>query len=334
MLKEHRPLLSICIPTFNRANIIEETLNRFINNREFDNDVEIVISDNASTDHTEEICTRFTHICSNIKYFKNSSNIKDSNFIKVLNYGKGHYLKLLNDWSYYNEDDLRYVKSTIKEYLESKKAIFFSSNYIYTRKKREKIICNSLDEYIQAISTFVTCNNVFGAWNEEWQRVVDKEKYSSLQLQQVDWSFQIVKKNNGCILFDKETLKTASVPVGIRGGYNWFQVHLDNYYKIMIPYINDGLISLNTFKQDSHYLLEHFKRELCNIYFIKLDKRWQFDTKGTLKLLLKYYKKDIYFYYFLLKMPLWYFMEVCKTILCIIKRIIRKVLLKCITIIS
>ena len=58
MENSFRPLLSICIPTFNRGNILNDVLNNYVNNPQFDNEVEIVISDNASTDITAEICMR------------------------------------------------------------------------------------------------------------------------------------------------------------------------------------------------------------------------------------------------------------------------------------
>ena len=44
-----KPLLSICIPTFNRASYLKQALDAYVNNTSLNEDVEIVISDNAST---------------------------------------------------------------------------------------------------------------------------------------------------------------------------------------------------------------------------------------------------------------------------------------------
>ena len=90
------------------------------------------------------------------------------------------------------------------------------------------------------------------------------------------------------------------------GGYNWFKVHIDNYYQIMQPYIDKGLITSNTIKGDKHYLLEHFKREFCYVYFYNYTKTWRFETDGTTKILEKYYKKDPYLLMFFLKLPFYY----------------------------
>jgi abequosyltransferase len=50
-----RPLLSICIPTYNRSQYLKQALETYVSNAAFDDEVEIVISDNASTDNTEKM---------------------------------------------------------------------------------------------------------------------------------------------------------------------------------------------------------------------------------------------------------------------------------------
>lgn len=67
-MKNKQPLLSICIPTFNRCDILNDTLKSIINDEAFDDDIEIVISDNFSSDSTEYVCKKYTDSYSNIKY--------------------------------------------------------------------------------------------------------------------------------------------------------------------------------------------------------------------------------------------------------------------------
>ena len=53
-----QPLLSICIPTYNRADKLKQTLESIVSQPEFIDfdEFEIVISDNGSKDGTKEIC--------------------------------------------------------------------------------------------------------------------------------------------------------------------------------------------------------------------------------------------------------------------------------------
>lgn len=49
-MEEKKPLLSICIPTYNRAEYLEKSLESIIRQSEFhSDDVDVVISDNCST---------------------------------------------------------------------------------------------------------------------------------------------------------------------------------------------------------------------------------------------------------------------------------------------
>ncbi len=69
------PLLSICIPTFNRAELLELCLATVLPQlTAFPYEVECVISNNASTDHTSELIARFAAQYP-VKVFRNDTNI-------------------------------------------------------------------------------------------------------------------------------------------------------------------------------------------------------------------------------------------------------------------
>ena len=67
----NKPLVSICIPTYNRDEYLEKTIESIIRCSEFmAGYVELVVSDNASTDKTEEVCKRYIGKYNNF-YLKN-----------------------------------------------------------------------------------------------------------------------------------------------------------------------------------------------------------------------------------------------------------------------
>lgn len=300
-----RPLLSICIPTYNRAEVLKETLAQLSCNPEVDDDVEIVVSDNCSIDETQAVVQSFASTMPNVRYFRNEENVLDLNFIRVLDRAEGQYLKLLNDWVFPDADSLRFMKQCLRENVKERRPVFFSNDWVYTRRKQEVIDCNGLDEYIQTISTFVTCNSIFGVWRDDWQQITDKEKYASYKIMQVDWSYQIASMGRGCRIFDRKVLDYSSVMKNVvRGGYNWFQIHLDNYYRIMESYRERGLVSAGTMREDRKYLLSHFAPELSQIYLRHSNRNWRYDTTGTWSLLMKYYRRDAFFYLFMAMLPL------------------------------
>lgn len=67
-----RPLLSICIPTFNRAAFIGETLDSLTS--QITDEVEIVIVDGGSTDHTEDVIRARAGGDPRLKYLRQERN--------------------------------------------------------------------------------------------------------------------------------------------------------------------------------------------------------------------------------------------------------------------
>lgn len=301
-MENKQPLLSICIPTYNRSYILKEVLERYVSCSEFDDDVEIVILDNASEDDTKVVCEEYAAEY-NVFYYRNENNIFDRSFPKLLDFGRGEYLKLLNDCVYLTNESLKYLKDSIRANLASKRAIFFTGGLLYTDKKAETVIdCKNADDYMAAVSTWVTYNNLFGAWKDHWTAVKSKTKYAELHLQQVDWSYQIVTSQGGCILYNSRFFY-SNANLGIRSGYNFFKVHLDNYYSIISPYILNGQISKETFEKDKKNFLYFFREQLGLALLFNYNHNWQFDTSNTLSLLLKYYRHNIYIYLFLILLP-------------------------------
>lgn len=89
--------LGICIPTYNRAAKLEENIRHLI--KECKNqEVPIYISDNASSDNTEEIVKHYQQQYKYIYYSKNNENIGFSlNFEKALLMANTKYCWLLGD---------------------------------------------------------------------------------------------------------------------------------------------------------------------------------------------------------------------------------------------
>ncbi len=97
----NNPVISICIPTYNRAKClrqcIESITEQFKDTQSRDN-VEIVISDNASVDDTESLVKEFQKEFSNIYYYKNSENIGvDRNILNAVEKAKGEWVWFLGD---------------------------------------------------------------------------------------------------------------------------------------------------------------------------------------------------------------------------------------------
>lgn len=90
-----RPRVSIGIPVFNGAAFLRETLDCIVGQTWRDS--EIIISDNASTDETPEICRAYAAGDARIRYHRAETNGGSAwNFNRVITLSTGTYFKLAN----------------------------------------------------------------------------------------------------------------------------------------------------------------------------------------------------------------------------------------------
>ena len=92
------PKLSICIPTFNRANLLVSALTSLVPQvKELGGKVELLVSDNNSTDETKEIVERLTQKCP-IRYHRNEVNVGVvRNVLKIVSLASGEFCWVMGD---------------------------------------------------------------------------------------------------------------------------------------------------------------------------------------------------------------------------------------------
>lgn len=89
------PRVSVGIPVFNGEPFIRQTLDSIVG-QTFE-DLEIIISDNASTDGTQPICEEYARKDARIRYVRNRENIGlAKNFQRVVELARAEYFKLAN----------------------------------------------------------------------------------------------------------------------------------------------------------------------------------------------------------------------------------------------
>jgi glycosyltransferase involved in cell wall biosynthesis len=102
-------LLSIVIPTYNRAALLDYSLSIHVPLAKVYN-IAIFISDNASTDATKEIVSKWAKQYSLVRFFTNSKNIgPEANFECALKYPNTEYVWLLGDSYQIPSDGILYT---------------------------------------------------------------------------------------------------------------------------------------------------------------------------------------------------------------------------------
>lgn len=93
------PMISVCVPTYNYGRFLKDCIESV--QAQSLTDWEMIISDDCSTDNTEEIVKRYGRNDSRIRYFRNEQRLgMNANIKRAADLGRGRYLKILcsDDW--------------------------------------------------------------------------------------------------------------------------------------------------------------------------------------------------------------------------------------------
>ena len=111
---ESKPLVSIGIPTYNRAHVLRRAVESALA-QDYAN-LELVISDNASVDGTEAVCREFCARDNRVRYIRQEKNRGPvANFDEVLNQSRGEFFMWLSDDDWL---DRSYVSQCLRDLVE------------------------------------------------------------------------------------------------------------------------------------------------------------------------------------------------------------------------
>lgn len=281
----NRPLLSICIPTYNRCDILDKTLSSLINDPAYNEDlIEVIVSDNCSTDGTAAIVKLYK----TVKYYCNDENVKDLNFSITLDRASGHYLKLFNDTLSFKTGQLKFMLEAIKNNFDKKKHIFFYQNmFLYQNYFKE---INSGKQLLQVASYNTTWIANFGVWKEDYEKIENKDRYASLQFVQVDWTYKLVNSEKRTKIFFQDFFEVA-VP-DKKGGYNVFDTFINKYLFV----IKEQKMPLLNFELEKYRLFRYFIIPWLDKLLNNEKGKYDYSVNGVREIIFKKYWYELYFY--------------------------------------
>lgn len=240
MTMNDKPLLSICIPTYNRARYLKKNIDSIIRQPEFrDGTVEIVVSDNASEDDTQAVCAPYAERFENFRYFRNEKNVRDANFPLVLSRGRGVLRRLVNDNRVFYPEALAYMCRIVRQYEDTKPVLFFADR---SHTCAEDTGLLPFAEFLELASFVTTWIGAFSIWDEDCEGIAEDTEYCDLQLWQVGKICRMMEQKNGIVLQHK-CLSYIHVAGKMDFNADMFALYHDNYFRILEPYRKCGRIS-------------------------------------------------------------------------------------------
>jgi abequosyltransferase len=287
-------VLNIFIPTFNRAEILDKNLGLLCAEiSQHHLPVQLVISDNASTDNTELISQKYASSFKFVKYKRNKKNLgMDGNFLSCFRMGVGKYTMLLGDDDYPISGQLTYLVDILKK---------TDANLVHLKidgcASSERMHYSG-DAAMREISfwiTYVSSNIVKSSVANRYCG----EKYEGSLLAIVPLYISSIYTDGSGILVINQRVFADGVSSKTNGGYSYFEVFVKNYYEILFDVLPE-----TTKKILLRYLMKDiFKRYLVGgvVRLLFEKKKGNYDMKDSWRILFKYYGLKPYAYISLIK---------------------------------
>jgi len=260
-LMNHK-LLTIAIPTYNRSRYLDQCLAQLSRQvPEFEREIELLISDNCSTDDTRDIVTKYSAKGISITYTINKENLGvDKNVIKCFDFASSKYVLVLGDDDIILDGALSKIIPLLREndfgvlYLSS---YGFKNNYLTERPKIKLSgveVFDDVERYLKKVNYWIT----FLSGNVVNKSVLQPEFVSSrfmgTNLVQLNWILTAVFSGpHNAIVHDY----VVAAKIENTGGYSICKVFGINLNAIM----NDLLVGANykpVIKHINNLLLRQF----------------------------------------------------------------------------
>ena len=261
--------LTIAIPTFNRAEYLELNLRRLAEEMATTDPgaVEVLVSDNCSTDHTQSVVERAIASGLPVRYVRNSENIgSDANIAQCFNLAKGHYVQLLGDDDVYYDGTLSPVLAVLRG--EEFGAIClrpygydFDYRSEYPGGGGEEQTFLDVGDFLSKIGPLVTFISSC-VINRRVLQNVDARQFCGTNLVQVHLLLRaalLVRRNLFIGRYIMACKRNNS------GGYDFSEVFVERLGKIFDSYVGTGLTQRDIDRFEHSMLLWYFPQYLLRM---------------------------------------------------------------------
>ncbi len=231
-------MLTIAIPTYNRASYLSECLESIL--PQMQEGMEILVSDNASTDNTEEVVKSYLAYPF-ITYYKNKKNIgMDGNFFNCLRKAKGDYVHLISDDDIMCEGALQKIQTCIEEHVPD---LIFLNSYSFMgdyrrffKKKRNLSMPNDITTtdkslVLDTVGIWMTYMPGMVLKRQHFLRLKKPSRFIGTYFSLTHVAFLSTKGEKKISIIKDACVANRG---GNAGGYNLYKVWIEEYKRLLL----------------------------------------------------------------------------------------------------
>ncbi|NMM13775.1 MAG: glycosyltransferase family 2 protein [Rhodoferax sp.] len=221
------PLLTIVIPTYNRAECLSLLLTTLaLELRGLEDKVELIVGNNASTDHTPIVIEAFLKLCPNAQILHNSENLgPDENFCRCIDQVKTRFFWMIGDDDLPKSGALRQIVNLLE--CEDTDILYLSSEWmphITSSDDGEPIttlatIVLSREDFAQQVNVWVTFISGMVVNLErlyELNSGLSTRRFTGTSLVQLGWILPLLMTGSHFKIIEQRCILATS---GNTGGY-------------------------------------------------------------------------------------------------------------------
>jgi abequosyltransferase len=235
-------LLTIAIPTYNRAAFLEQLLESLQPQVRGEQRVEVIVSDNASLDNTGQVVQKFQRDGMLIRYLCNAENLgADGNILQCYEQAEGRYVWVVGDDDLIAPDGLAEIIRHLSEdeydlvYITS--SGFTSVSSLRAHPKVKYKVYEAVEEFVRHVHVFLTfiSGNIVNKRRAELLKTRDFRELLGTSLVQLSWIFTALEGGGRtlCILDPLVGARTDNT-----GGYALYKVFGPNLRAIVDSWLS------------------------------------------------------------------------------------------------
>ena len=262
MKQKNQPLLTIAIPTFNRAEYLRMTLIQLKSelNKIDDLEIEIIVSNNASIDCTAEVVVELMSQGLNIRYLSNEVNLGvDANIAKCFDSASGFYVLILGDDDLFVDGGLVALMGHLEKKMYSlicMRAYGYNEDFRaeFPGRQGKDIVFDSQVQFLGSIGQFITLISSM-VINKNLIKDMNANSLCGSYLVQVELIITALIRSNQYLYINRYLMACKR---NNTGGYAFFEVFVKNLAVILDKYKSLGLLPSASHALEEKMLLTHF----------------------------------------------------------------------------
>lgn len=231
--------LTVAIPTYNRCNYLVECIESIL--EQITDEVDIVVSDNASTDETIEIMQKYRDY-EFIHYCRNNRNLgMDGNFLNCINKSNGEFIHLMSD------DDIMLpgtitaiincINNTNPDFIHMNSCSFIGKyngieNCSTPRfNMEENLVTKNKNLFLKMTGTYITYLSSLVLKKELVNQIFNPEQFLGTFFLQSHVALLTTEGDKTLVILNHNSVAARG---GNTGGYNLYKIWVEEYKKLLL----------------------------------------------------------------------------------------------------